>query len=56
MKKILVAGGGGFILFLSKDKFEKKKLIKYFNKLKYVNIKFENLGTRIINKGIHEYI
>jgi D-glycero-alpha-D-manno-heptose-7-phosphate kinase len=54
--KILGAGGGGFILFLSKDKFEKKKLIKYLNKLKYVNIKFENLGTRIINKDIHEYI
>ena len=54
--KILGAGGGGFILFLSKDLHEKKKLIKFFNKLQHVNINFENQGTRIIYKGVDEYI
>lgn len=54
--KILGAGGGGFILFLSKDIREKTKLIKYFKNLKYVNINFENQGTHIVHKGIDEYI
>jgi D-glycero-alpha-D-manno-heptose-7-phosphate kinase len=46
--KLLGAGGGGFILFLTKGKYEKIKLIKYFKKLKYINIKFEDQGTHII--------
>jgi len=44
--KILGAGGGGFILFLSKSINEKKKLIKKMKKLQNVNFHFENLGTQ----------
>jgi D-glycero-alpha-D-manno-heptose-7-phosphate kinase len=48
--KILGAGGGGFIMFLTKNDHDKKKLIKYFKKFKYVKIKFENQGTQIVKK------
>lgn len=44
--KILGAGGGGFVLFLSKTTSEKKKLIKKMKKLQSVNFHFENLGTQ----------
>jgi D-glycero-alpha-D-manno-heptose-7-phosphate kinase len=47
--KILGAGAGGFMLFVSKDKNDKKKLIKALTpKLKYVNFKFEDTGASII--------
>tara|TARA_A100000164_G_scaffold380558_1_gene428508 strand:+ start:27322 stop:27582 length:261 start_codon:yes stop_codon:yes gene_type:complete len=49
--KILGAGGGGFIMFLTKNSNEKKKLIKYFKNFKYVNFKFENQGTQIIKNN-----
>ena len=48
--KILGAGGGGFIMFLTKNDRDKEKLIKYFKKFKYVKIKFENQGTQIVKK------
>jgi len=48
--KILGAGAGGFILFLTKNKNEKAKLIKSLSKLKHVNFKFENEGTKIVSK------
>lgn len=51
--KILGAGGGGFILFVSKNINQKKKLITKLNKLQYVNFCFENLGTHIIYKKIN---
>ena len=43
--KLLGAGGGGFFLFLSKNKSEKIKLLKSFKKLEHVEFKFENSGT-----------
>ena len=49
--KILGAGGGGFIMFLTKNNHDKKKLIKHFQKFIYVDIKFENQGTQIIKKN-----
>lgn len=52
--KILGAGGGGFILFLSKTIGEKKKLIKKLKKLHHVSFHFENLGTQIYKKNIHD--
>lgn len=48
--KILGAGAGGFIMFLTKNKYDKKNLIESLNKLTHVNFKFENEGTKIINK------
>ena len=53
--KILGAGGGGFIMFITKNTQYKKKLIKFLSKLTHVNFKFENEGTKIINTGIDEY-
>ena len=48
--KILGAGGGGFILFFSKDISEKIRLIKSLKKLTNVNFNFEDTGTKIIYK------
>lgn len=48
--KILGAGAGGFIMFLTKNENGKKKLIKSLNKLTHVNFKYENEGTKIIDK------
>ena len=53
--KILGAGGGGFIMFITKNSLDKKKLIKFLNKLIHVNFKFENEGTKIISKTIDAY-
>ena len=48
--KILGAGGGGFMLFFSKNIEEKIRLIKSFKKLTNVNFNFEDTGTKIIYK------
>ena len=53
--KILGAGGGGFVMFITKNSTDKKKLIKFLNKLRHVNFKFENDGTKIISKTIDVY-
>ena len=53
--KILGAGGGGFIMFITKNSLDKKKLIKFLSKLTHVNFKFENKGTKIINKEYDAY-
>jgi D-glycero-alpha-D-manno-heptose-7-phosphate kinase len=48
--KILGAGGGGFMLFFSKNSEEKIRLIKSLKKLTNVNFNFEDTGTKIIYK------
>jgi D-glycero-alpha-D-manno-heptose-7-phosphate kinase len=53
--KILGAGGGGFVMFITKNSSDKKKLIKFLSKLIHVNFKFENEGTKIINISKDEY-
>ena len=53
--KILGAGGGGFVMFITKNSTDKKKLIKFLNKLRHVNFKFENDGTKIISKTTDVY-
>ena len=52
--KILGAGGGGFIMFITKNALDKKKLIKFLNKLTHVNFKFENKGTEIVSSVENE--
>ena len=47
--KILGAGGGGFILFISKNYNEKKKLEKKLMKFKIVDFKFINEIPKIEN-------
>ena len=46
--KILGAGGGGFFIFLSKNKKEKNKLINKINKIKVIDFKLDNEGTKVI--------
>ena len=46
--KLLGAGGGGFLCFYVRKKFQ-KQVIKSLNKLIYIPIDFENKGTQIIN-------
>ncbi len=53
--KILGAGGGGFCLFLSKNNNDKNKLIRNIKKNVFMNIKFENTGSKIIYKYMDIY-
>ncbi len=48
--KLLGAGGGGFILYLTNNKSEKKKLIRKLSKFKIVNFKIDYLGSKILYK------
>ena len=51
--KILGAGGGGFIMFISKSLSEKKRLIQKLNKFRHINFNFENNGSQIIYKNFN---
>ena len=46
--KLLGAGGGGYILFLSKDKENQKKLINSLNKKVYFKFNIDHNGTQIL--------
>lgn len=45
--KLMGAGSGGFMLILA-NKNTQKKLIRKFNKLKFVKVEIENFGSKII--------
>ena len=49
--KLLGAGGGGFILFLTKNKIEKKKLVNKLSKFKIVNFRIDELGSQILYRN-----
>ena len=49
--KLLGAGGGGFILYLTKNKVEKRKLVKKLSKFKVVNFKIDELGSQILYRN-----
>ena len=53
--KILGAGGGGFIMFLTKNSLQKRKLVKSLSKFINVDFKFEDKGTKIIHNKIDDY-
>jgi D-glycero-alpha-D-manno-heptose-7-phosphate kinase len=46
--KILGAGGGGFFLFLSRNRFEKKKLISNLSKYQHVNFNYDYEGSKVV--------
>lgn len=49
--KLLGAGGGGFILFLTKNSSNKKRLLKKLSKFKIVNFKIDKFGSQILYKN-----
>ena len=49
--KILGAGGGGFMLFLTKDKRNKNNLIKKLKNFRSFSYKLDYLGSKIIYKN-----
>jgi D-glycero-alpha-D-manno-heptose-7-phosphate kinase len=48
--KIVGSGSGGFMLFICKDHKDKQKLKKKINKNVCMDVKFDYLGSQIINK------
>jgi len=46
--KILGAGGGGFFLFLSRNRFEKKKLISNLLKFQHINFNYDYEGSKVV--------
>ena len=49
--KLLGAGEGCFILYLTKNKIQKKKLIKKLSKFKIINFKIDELGSQILYRN-----
>lgn len=49
--KILGAGGGGFFMFLSKDKNQKKKLIKSIKSINLIDFDFDKEGSQILYRS-----
>ncbi len=49
--KLLGAGGGGFILYLTNNQTQKKKLIEKLSKFKIVNFKIDELGSQILYRN-----
>lgn len=49
--KLLGAGGGGFVLFLTKNNQMKKKLSKCLSKFKIVDFKIDELGSQILYRS-----
>ena len=47
--KLLGAGGGGFMIFFIPDERKKKKIQQRFNKLRQVDLEFEDQGSCIIS-------
>ncbi len=50
--KLLGAGGGGFVLFLTKNNKDRMNLTKKFSKLKRVNFGFDTIGSQILYSKI----
>jgi D-glycero-alpha-D-manno-heptose-7-phosphate kinase len=49
--KLLGAGGGGFILYLTNNQTQKKQLIEKLSKFKIVNFKIDELGSQILYRN-----
>ena len=49
--KLLGAGGGGFILYLTNNQTQKKKLIKKLSKFKIIDFKIDELGSQILYRN-----
>lgn len=53
--KLLGAGAGGFFMFLTKNKTDKKKLIRKLNKFHQIKFGFDEMGSQIIYKNIDKF-
>jgi len=49
--KLLGAGGGGFILYLTNNQTQKTKLLKKLSKFKIINFKIDDLGSQILYRN-----